>query len=353
MRVHALVDRIPWFGRHSGYEQLVRHLPPAGVDLACTHSRTTLNQIRLGRAYAALRRWGADTNPVYAAAELRFALNRTVYPRRVRHVLYGEMHHRFFERWTKVPAAVVATLHHPPQQHAEWPPVLVENLRRLSSVIVLYERDRERFEELIRPGTVHVLRHGVDTDFFSPAAREPDRPRLLYAGQNGRDASVLRQVVERLSAVRRDLRFDLLVRPEIRARTPDLSRLADHPAVVWHHGLDDERLRALYRGAVALLLPLRSAGAVNSLLEALACGVPPITSDAGGVRDYGGGTVYPIAPCSDADAMIALAEAFLDDAEHRREVARRCRTLAVDELAWPRVAARHAEVYRGVASRSD
>lgn len=353
IRIHALVDRIPWFGAHAGYEQLAHYLPEAGVDLQCTRSRTTLNQIRIGRAYAAFKRWGADTNPVYAAAELRFAWRQAMLPRGLRHILYGEMHHRFFERWRKVPASLVATLHHPPQQHAQWPPAMVANLRRLSSAIVLYERDREYFEEMIRPGTLYVLRHGVDTEFFCPAADTPDQPRLLYAGQNGRDARVLREVIERLSAKRRDLRFDLLVRPEIRERSPDLLRLADHPAVAWHSGVDDVRLRELYRGAAALLLPLQCAGAVNSLLEALACGVAPVTNDVGGVRDYGGGDVYPLAPCADADAMIELAERLLDDPDHRRAVADRCRQFAVDQLAWPRIAAQHADVYRQVAVRAD
>lgn len=352
MRVHALVDDIPWFGDHSGYEQLVCHLPQAGADLVCTRSRTTLNQIRIGRAYAAFKRWGADANPVHAAAELRFAWRQATLPRGVGHVLYGEMHHRFFERWRKAPASLVATLHHPPRQHAQWPPVMVANLRRLSSAIVLYECDREHFEEIVRPGAVYVLRHGVDTEFFCPAAGAPENPRVLYAGQNGRDARVLREVIERLSAKRRDLRFDLLVRPEIRERTPDLIRLADHPAVAWHSGVDDLRLRELYRGATALLLPLHCAGAVNSLLEALACGVPPVTNDIGGVRDYGGGDVYPMAPCADADAMIELVERLLDDPDHRRTVADRCRRFAVEHLAWPRIAALHVEVYRQVAARA-
>lgn len=54
MRVHYLADRIPWFGNHSDYEQLPRYLSSLVRQVRILRSRTTVNQIRLGRLYARL-----------------------------------------------------------------------------------------------------------------------------------------------------------------------------------------------------------------------------------------------------------------------------------------------------------
>ena len=118
----------------------------------------------------------------------------------------------------------------------------------------------------------------------------------------------------------------------------------------WHDGLGDPALRTLYQGATLLLLPLACAGAVNSILEALACRLPVVTTDVGGVPDYGGGTVYPIVAAGDDDAMVALVERYLAEPDWRQAVAARCRAFAVSTLAWPLVAAAHHDAYRALAA---
>jgi glycosyltransferase involved in cell wall biosynthesis len=275
MRVHVLADRIPWFGQHTGYGLLPRYL---GADTRTVQSRTTLNQIRLGRLYRTLRRRPWRDDFVYAAAELRFALSSLAHPADVHHVLYGEGHHYYFERWRKAPANVVATLHHPPQQWAQQHPSFLDNMRRIGSAIVLYRCDLDAFEAHVGRGRVRFVRHGVDTEFFRPPVDPPadDSPSLLFAGQNGRDTAMLYRVVTALADRYPEIRFDFLVRDTIRQRFDGLRRLSDHPAVRWHERIADEELRSLYQRSYLLLLPLEVCGATNSMVEALACGLPVI-----------------------------------------------------------------------------
>lgn len=359
--IHILADHIPWFGQHSGYEQILRYLPGAGVDLRVTQSRTTLNQIRLGRW---VRRWQdrPGHNPVYAAAELRFGLKTGLRRAKSRHVLYFEHHHPLLlprrpaldarglairRPGSTARSKLIGTLHHPPAQWGQWPSELPGAIRRLSAAIVLYRADLPAFEALVGSGRVRFIHHGVDTAFFRPASDPTavDPRRILFAGQNGRDFDMLRRLTVRLALAHPDLRFDLVVRPTIRERYADLRALADHPAVAWHAGLADLELAALYRRSYLMLLPLTVAGAVNALVEALASGLPVVTSPVGGVPDYGGGTVFPIAE-RDEDALLALVEAYLARPELRWQVAAGGRAFAEAALAWPKVAAAHAAVYR-------
>jgi glycosyltransferase involved in cell wall biosynthesis len=158
---------------------------------------------------------------------------------------------------------------------------------------------------------------------------------------------MLRRVVLRLAGAHPGLRFDLLV-PSLRAKPRERLRLAGlwrHPQVTWHAGLSDEGLRALYQASYLLLLPLTHAAACNAVVEALACGRPVVTTDVGGVRDYGGGTVCPVVPNDDDNGMVELVERYLAEPHWHRQVAAGCRRFAEEALCWSRIREAHLKAY--------
>jgi glycosyltransferase involved in cell wall biosynthesis len=122
--------------------------------------------------------------------------------------------------------------------------------------------------------------------------------------------------------------------------------------------LDDDRLQVLddvddtlllraYHAASIAILSLHDAVANNALLEAMACGLPVVASDVGGVREYLGEEAGLIVPPWNPEALAEAILALLDDPVARRRMGRaaRERTLDLDH----RVAAqRLTEVYRKV-----
>jgi len=82
----------------------------------------------------------------------------------------------------------------------------------------------------------------------------------------------------------------------------------------WVGRVDDDELAALYRGARCLVFPSLYEGFGIPILEAMACGVPVVTSRGGATEEVAGGAAVLV------DALdIAAIAAGIAEAEERRE----------------------------------
>ena len=334
-----LSNKVPWFGDHTGYQQLPRYMRKLVPETQIVASKNCLTEKMLGKAYSLYRGWSARNQPD-AAAEFRFIrANGVAQP--IKHILHFEEHFLFFDRWDKAPRDFVATLHIPPAQvtHGE-----VDGMKRLSSAIVLYRRDLGLFEALVGKGRVRFVPHGVDVEFFHCRGIEVQPNQLLFAGHYLRNTAMLARIIPRLAAKHDGLQFHLLVPRKFR-NLEGFEKLKGRKDVIWHQNLSDDELCRLICSSYLVLLPMNDSGANTAVVEALSCGTPIVTTDVGGIRDYGGGEFLPIVTNNDDDAMIDLVGQYLENRPWRDEVSRACREFAVRQLAWPLVAKQHLEAY--------
>lgn len=93
-------------------------------------------------------------------------------------------------------------------------------------------------------------------------------------------------------------------------------------AVVTFAGrLDNERMAGLYRISDLILNPSRVDNMPNSLLEAMASGVPIVSTNAGGIPDMvEDGKTALLVPPGDAQAMATAAVRILDDGDLARSM---------------------------------
>ena len=126
------------------------------------------------------------------------------------------------------------------------------------------------------------------------------------------------------------------------------SRLPDRPWLTVRTGLDDEALRDLYRTASCLLLPLLDASACTAIVEAMACGLPIVSSAVGGTEDYVTADVRQLCPRGDAGTHAAAASAILAAPEvEAAERSRRVRASSA-RFALPTVATMLHDVLRSI-----
>lgn len=331
---------MPWFGGHSGYEELTRHL--ALQQPVWTVKPRPGNFARyLGSAYERLN--GRVGRGAASLSELEFRCQRALRRPDASHLLYCEQHLGMLSNGQTPRKDLVGTVHLPA---SVWKPEQCALLGRLGSAIALYQRDLPFFEKYAGKGRVRFIHHGADTEFFRPdISKVQTPPRILYSGVYLRNEPMVVRVIQRLFEKNPTLRFDLLV-PAHHRETSNLQPLIGHPAVTWHAGLNDEKLRELYQQSYLMLLPMNDSGANTAVVEALTSGLPLATTDVGGIRDYGGGTLYPTVANNDDAAMVDLVEQYLAKPHWRDEIAGYCRQFAEQTLAWALVARKHLETYR-------
>lgn len=342
LKLLHLRETIPWFGGHSGYEQLTRNLP-AQQEVWTVKPRSGQLARYAGSAYERLQgRYGRGATSL---SELEFRLQRKLRRPDASHVLYLEHHLDMLRAWPKAGKDLIGSVHLPAPI---WKPEQCELLARLNSALVLYQRDIPFFEKYVGKGRVRFIHHGADVDFFKPdLSKRSATPRILYSGVYLRNEAMLVRVAERVLEKFPAVKFDLLV-PVHHRQNVNLKALAGHPSVTWHAGLNDEQLRELYQNCHLLMLPMNDSGANTAVVESMTSGLPVATTDVGGIRDYGGGDIYPLVANHDDDAMVALVEQYLSEPEWRDEIGGQCRRFAEQKLAWPLVAEKHLESYRAL-----
>jgi glycosyltransferase involved in cell wall biosynthesis len=117
--------------------------------------------------------------------------------------------------------------------------------------------------------------------------------------------------------------------------------------------LDRDQIAELYRSASLVLNPSRVDNMPNSVLEAMASGVPVVSTNVGGVPWILRHEINGLLVASgDHAAMAAAATRVLGD----RELASRLRTAAladIQQYTWPRIEQQWGAVYAAALSASD
>jgi glycosyltransferase involved in cell wall biosynthesis len=226
---------------------------------------------------------------------------------------------------------------------------VVRSLQRAQAVVVPSGFLREIFNQ--HHVASAVVPNIVDVGRFRPEAASIGSPRIVVA--RNLEAIYDNATALRAFALARQQLPGLRITiagsgPEERALRALAGELGIASAVEFCGRVDHDRIAALYRGAAVALNPSRVDNMPNSVLEAMACGVPVVSTDAGGVRYIlRDGSTGLMVPAGNAAAMAAALLRVLQDAS----LASRLRAAAlveVQQYAWPKVRERWASVYRSL-----
>lgn len=154
---------------------------------------------------------------------------------------------------------------------------------------------------------------GVD-DFFSVSGRiyEPGFPYVLYIG-NRRKHKNLPRILEAFAKAKLDTGIKLVLSGEPDRETLKLAETFRITQRVTFAGfIADEMLPDYYRGAQILLLPSLEEGFGLPILEAMACGVPVITSNCSSMPEVAGDAALLVDPLQIEEISNAIERIIYD-----------------------------------------
>lgn len=207
----------------------------------------------------------------------------------------------------------------------------------LSAAICVARCQMPLVAHLAPAGKTFFVPHGVDTDWFRPGGRRSSSPTVLCVGRHCRDFVTLKAAAIRIQAAMPGVSVRLVAASLVLPEGQDLG------PVELVSGVSDEQLRAAYQSAWVVLLPVTDATANNSVLEAMACGTPIVTTDVGGIRDYVEERCGALCRPGDAEAHANATIALLAD-ESRRAAAGAAARESVLAFDWRRVRAKVREI---------
>jgi glycosyltransferase involved in cell wall biosynthesis len=235
---------------------------------------------------------------------------------------------------------IVATFHQPP--HLLRRIIGEKIICSVDQAIVLSPVQAQFMKYYLPENRISLIPHGVDVDFWQPGYHKSDRFRCLTVGTWLRDFQTLNKVAHKLQ-----------IFPDIELQVVSRKYKNDQGLnnVFVHTGISDELLKQLYQQSHLLFLPLKDATANNSILEAVASGLPVVTTDLPSTKYYLPGDEALFIPENDPDLFVEAIYNLYSNPGLRSNMSTMSRQRAL-ELSWEKVAESHDQLYASLASIS-
>jgi sugar transferase (PEP-CTERM/EpsH1 system associated) len=220
-----------------------------------------------------------------------------------------------------------------------------KTVARFDRVLAVSEVDRDTLQRLYGDrleAPVSVVPTGVDTDYFAPAANEPQAKRVVFTGSMDwlPNADAVQFFCREILPIVREAEPDVMFTIVGRSPTPAVRRLAEDRGVEVTGRVEDVR-PYLARSSV-YVVPLRIGGGTRlKIFEAMAAGRAVVSTSIGAEGlpvEHGRHLLIADDPGAFARSVIAL----LRNADSRASLAREARALVTERYDWS-AAALHLE----------
>ncbi|SDE03637.1 Glycosyltransferase involved in cell wall bisynthesis [Mucilaginibacter pineti] len=275
-------------------------------------------------------------------SEIRLFLKARRKKHDIVHYCYGESYLGFGAILTSRLKLPLVVTHHQPVSWWAQNSALAHKYKNVNTVITLSEYDKNYFEDLV-PGRVVCIPHGVDIDFYKPETslkKESGPFKILFVGRYLRDTLTLSQAVKKLLSFPADIYFDIVYSDKAGYLPAEMRELSTLSKVKWHSEIGDQNLLALYRQADCCLIPLNDCTANNAILEAMACGVPVITTNLPAAHTYLDDTMSIMCRQKNSDDLVEAVLLLYNDISARVVMGERARKKAEQYFDWNIIASK-------------
>jgi glycosyltransferase involved in cell wall biosynthesis len=205
---------------------------------------------------------------------------------------------------------------------------------------------------------IQVISNAIDLSQFTPSRqRETDGPtRLLYVGRFSKPKNV-ETLIEAADLLSRtdvgDFELELVGNGEQR---PILEHLVSERGlgrlVRFSGWVSRDIIADCYRHADVFVTATTWEGMPNTVLEAMACGLPIVGTRASGLQDLVQDSVNGyLVPTRDPTALAEALVLLIENGHERRRMGRQSRKLVERQFAWEQIAAQYVTIYEQVLGK--
>lgn len=254
----------------------------------------------------------------------------------------------------------IALAHAPDWQHRllirRWHHFLRMQTRvaqRLQHIVTVSNRSRQDICRAfgIEPDRIQVIHNGIDTDTFRPEPSIARNPwQLITTASADQPLKGTQHLIPAFAALCErfpKLRLMFIGRPKPGGTTErliDRYRIRDRIRFV--HGISADEIRHLYASSAVAVVPSEYEGFGLPAGEAMACGVPLVSTDGGALPEVVG-DAGRVVPAADARALErAIGEVLSMRPAERERFGMAGRARVVEHFSWARTAAETTATYR-------
>jgi MMP alpha-(1->4)-mannosyltransferase len=228
---------------------------------------------------------------------------------------------------------------------------VIKQLRNIVTVSDCSRQDIAR-DFGLQPAGISLAHNGIDIDVFKPVPGVERNPLRLMATCSA-DAPLkglryLLHAYARLLESYPDLELLLVSKPNPGGKTEQLvQRLGLVDKVQFVNDISTEQMVQYYAEAAIAVVPSVYEGFGLPAGEAMACGVPVVSTDGGALPEVVGDAGV-IVPVKNVDALVEAIDSLLQDPQRRAELGARAKRRIEENFCWQVCAGQMTAYYRQV-----
>ena len=223
--------------------------------------------------------------------------------------------------------------------------------RSLDRIVTVSERARDDIGRAFRVGQDRftVVPNGIDTDLFRPLPQIPrENNRVIVTNSADTPLKGLAFLLRAVAAIaaRRPIRLVVIGEPKENGRVARLvAELGIRDRITFTGRIDGDRFVHEYARAAIAVVPSMYEGFGLPVGEAMACGVPVISTSGGALPEVVGDAGILVPP-GDHEALAAAITRLLEDPELAGRLGRAGYQRVAGRFTWKNAAEKTVEAYR-------
>ncbi|MEM9254526.1 MAG: glycosyltransferase family 4 protein [Pseudomonadota bacterium] len=233
---------------------------------------------------------------------------------------------------------------------------VVKQLRNIVTVSDCSRQDIAR-DFGLQPSGISLVHNGICTETFRPLPEVKRQPMRLMATCSAdaplKGLKYLLKAYARLLKLHPELELLLISKPNPGGKTEQLvHKLGIADRVQFVNGISTEQMVHYYAEATIAVCPSVYEGFGLPAGEAMACGVPLVSTDGGALKEVVGDAGV-LVPVKDVDALVVAIDDLLRDPVRRHALSTRAKARIEQHFCWHVCARQMADYYRQVLTSAN